>query len=236
MGAGIDFYEPGAEPDTQFRFRSSHGVNVWTEGQASLLPAMSAAVTSLSGTGRVAHYRHAGADGYVLGHATSMRRYNAAGTLQATSAALAGVILGPVTGVAGRTYHSTASAITYLDWSGGGVPTSTAVRTTAAAPTAMAVVKHRLIVCVGRSVYWVANTGAGGVIGEGDDLLVHTHPDENWVWNGIAETSDSILLTGNDGVSSRVYSLSIGNDTDVPEFDSPVEILQLPPGEIINDL
>lgn len=236
QGAGIEFYEPGAEVDTQYRFNRSHGVDVWTEGQASLLPAMTQAVAAMTGTVRVAHYRHAGADGYVLGHATSMRRYNAAGVLQATSAALAGVTLGPVTGIAGRTYHSTASAITYLNWSGGGVPTSTAVRTTAAAPTAMAVVKHRLLVATGRSLYWVADTGAGGVLGEGDDLLIHTHPDASWTWTGISETSDAILLTGNDGVSSRVYALVVGNDAEVPEFESPVEVLQLPPGEIVNDL
>lgn len=39
-GAGINFYEPGAEPETEYRFAESSGVDVWTKGQISALNKM----------------------------------------------------------------------------------------------------------------------------------------------------------------------------------------------------
>lgn len=234
MGAGIDFYEPGAEPDTQFRFKSSHGVDVWTEGEASLLPAYATVGAAVTGTGRATHLRLSGVDSYVVGDTTSQRRYSAANALQATVATAP--TMGPVAGgVAGRTYHATAGTVGYIDWSAGS-PSSTTIRTTGTAPTALAVVKHRLMVAAGRTLYWVADALPSGPIGSTNgDLTVHIHPSTSWSYTNISESPDAILAAGNDGVTSRIYSVAV-TSADVPEFDAPVEVLQLPPGEIIRSM
>lgn len=82
LGAGVDFYEPGLEEGTRFRFNSSHGVDVWTPGRVTLLPELEAAVTGLT-TPRVSALFDA-AGGFLVTSGTSVTLRDNAGVLQDT--------------------------------------------------------------------------------------------------------------------------------------------------------
>ena len=47
-GAGINYYEPGSEKDTAYRFSQSSGMDVWTKGEARAHHAMSEALSTSS--------------------------------------------------------------------------------------------------------------------------------------------------------------------------------------------
>lgn len=65
LGAGIRYYDPGAEFETQYRFATSQGVDVWTQGQFSLLPKMTQDQTGLTTPVRLSTFRSLGRDGWV---------------------------------------------------------------------------------------------------------------------------------------------------------------------------
>lgn len=65
LGAGIRFYEPGAEAETANRFATSQGVDVWTQGELSLLNQMTEDQTGLTEPVYLSTFRSLGRDGWV---------------------------------------------------------------------------------------------------------------------------------------------------------------------------
>jgi hypothetical protein len=93
-------------------------------------------------------------------------------------------------------------------------------------------VKSRLLVAVGRYIYWVDHTVSGQVL-ETDGIEV-ADGGEGWEWVDIADSPDAILMAGGDGTNSYVYAVSVttGED-DLPVFTSATEVARLPYGERI---
>lgn len=65
LGGGIRYYEPGAELETTYRFDKSQGVDVWTQGQISLLNKMTQDQTGLTEPVYLSTFRSLGRDGWV---------------------------------------------------------------------------------------------------------------------------------------------------------------------------
>lgn len=229
MGAGVDWYEPRSDAATQFRFRTSHNVNVWDEGHLTLLPATSAVASGLTSPVSLSTARRAGADGFLVGSGASVSFRSSAGVSVVSATVPAGVTQPAVVGEAA--YVGGLNAVSKWVFTGSG--TLSTLRTCTGTPRCWWV-KSRLLVALGPAVYWVnLGTTSGALPVAAVDVKVAEHPDPDWVWTDIAESPDAILMAGYSAATSGVYSVTVTEDSGVPEFTGMRQVAALPPGETV---
>ncbi len=227
-GAGANFYEPGSnEGATKYRYDASVGVDVWEEGQASLLK-RSTVLTAVSG-GQNAYATPARVSGVnvVFGVAnTTLFRHN--GTTQTSYTGTAGSE--PV--VAGsKVLTGTTAGILVGDTTGSAL---SALWTSTGAAVRPWWVKSRIIAAKGPSLYDL--TLAGGNLDVATAL--YTHPDATFVWTGVAEAPGAIIASGYSNGYGFLYRFAL---TDPGAGASPVvggasQIADFPPGEEVYSL
>lgn len=224
-GAGINFYEPGSNNGaTEFRYDRSIGVDVWTDGQATLLGKMT---VLLDGTSSQASFavgaRINGNTDVIFGNlggqvyrhdGTTQTNYS--GVTGASEPVIAGslVLVGTATGIASGS--TTGSSLTAL-WTG------------AASSMHPWWVKSRIIASAGPKLYDL--TLAGGALS--DSFLLYNHPDPNWTWTGVAEAPGAIVASGYSNGYGYIYRFAL---TDPGAGLSPTvggasQIADFPPGE-----
>ena len=231
-GAGADYYEPGSRADvidTSFRFDDSRGVDVWTQGQVSLLHAMDAVDTTAGPVDVAGAYDPTDGEVWFSHFGTTLRRHKSDGsytdyatapfTEPGVGAASAGsvVLLGGQFGV----YSAPVS---------GGAPASLwsqALSTTCRPYWA----KSRIVITRGPALYAVSLVG-----GDLDAATAHwTHPDPSWTWTGVAEAPDAILAAGHSGGQSAVFAMVMTEDSggSIPKLSQPFQVAELPTGETV---
>lgn len=220
-GAGVRWYEPGAEAETAYRFADSQGVDVWTEGELSLLRDTTTTDGFAADT-TLLTLRREGVDGYV----------------RASNTALAWV--GPTTLTAsvptgGATQPAATGQVVWVGHTGGVSKwdvTGAGALTTPLTCTGRARVwwiKQRLFVAIGNTVWWVAPSATGVLESVGQKVV--EHPDASWVWTDVAETPDAILLSGASGSESVVMAVTLEDADPLPLLSSPRQVLVVPRGE-----
>jgi len=228
-GAGINFYEPGSnEGVTKYRYDSSVGVDVWTEGEAKLLH-KTPLVTAASG-GQNAYCTPAKVSGtnvvfMVVG--TTLSRYD--GTTKTDYTGTAGsepvvagskVLTGSTAGIlAGDTTGSSLSVL----WAS----TGAAVRPWW--------VKSRIIASKANVLYDL--TLASGTI-DGSTPKLYEHPDANWTWTAVAEAPGAILASGYSNGYGFIYrfNLTDGAAGASPTVGGASQVADFPPGEEVHSI
>ena len=221
MGAGVKWYEPGAEPETQYRFGTSQGVDVWSEGELSLLRDVSNA-GAYAADATVLTFRRDGVDGYVRASGSSLAWEGVTGGIS-TSLPAAGVTQPTAAGRIVWAGHS--GGVSRWDTTGAGSLT-TPYTCTGAARCWWA--KQRLFVAVGSNLYWVDPAGSGTVE---SGTLVASHPDPDWVWTDVAETPDAVLMSGFSSSDSGVLAVTVEDADPLPVLSSAKQVAKLPLGE-----
>lgn len=224
-GAGINFYEPGADEGTEFRFNSSLGVDVWTQGQATLLHSMEKPITAIGYQGVVGaivddtDYLFANSNGTLVRSDGSITDTYSGVTTCSGAPVVAGgkVLVGSTTGLwNGDPEHGT-SALTHQI-------------TTSGAPLIPFFVKSRLVLAQGNVLY--AEALSASSLG----TPIYTHPDPTFTWSSISETTDAILAAGYSNGFGAIYRFSIedpgGGGT--PVLSSAFQIADFPPGEEVH--
>lgn len=224
LGAGINFYEPGADDGTEFRFATSCGVDVWTLGQATLLhsmtkPSSSAGVAYVTGAvvgGNDVFFQNANG---TLSRSDGTTVANFTGTTSCTSKP---VVAGANVVIAASTqlYKGTASGTTISSMGFTGVSGNLTPWWA----------KSRLIVSNANSLYDLTLASTGAL-----PTALYTHPDSGWVWTDVAETGDAILAAGYSNGYSAIYRFSLqdaGSGT-IPQLSQGYQIAEFPPGEIV---
>lgn len=223
-GSGINFYEPTADPDTEFRSTLSMGVDPWTLGQVTLqhsVDKLATATTSCYVAGAVV----AGVDTFFANTDGTLSRRAASVTTPYTGSTS---LVGPPVIGGGHVYVG-ANAQMYS-----GLTTGTTVASmtyTGATGTLQPYwVKSRLMATNGPSVYQL--NLAGGV-----DISTsswsYTHPDAGWTWTSMTETVDAILAAGYSDGYGAIYRFSLtdsGSGT-VPKLGQAFQIAEFPSGE-----
>src|SRR5690606_7248848 len=171
-GAGIDWYEPGSEEGTAYRFHNSHNVDVWTPGEIKLLPKL---VNSLA-TGVAAYgstVRVSGSNLATIGYGNKL--LIPPSTVETLTSGLA--TKPAVNGDSIYVGHE--DAVSRASVTSG---TVSKIRDTTGVARCWWV-KSRLLAAVGPTIYWVDTTTSTGTLGAaGADDTLWTHPDPDWTW------------------------------------------------------
>jgi hypothetical protein len=225
-GAGIKYYEPGSNEDSQYRYERSVGVDVWTQGEATLLygSALSEAATgsqSVFCTGAVVGGTNVyfGVINGTLFRHDGTTRTNYSGSADFTPAIAGSKVL---VGGTDRIRSGSTSGSTLSDlWTG------------AAAPIKPYWVKSRIIASSANLLYDL--TLAGGTL---PGTPLYAHPDTNWTWTSVAEAPGAILAAGYSNGYGFIYRFTLedpgGGGT--PTLGAAIQVADFPPGEEVHSI
>ena len=214
LGAGQPYAEPleGDPSVARFRFSRSGGVDVWKDGQFSLLRNVTSKQTG------VRKILSVNGLGVVCSTTTGVRVITATTNVVASSS-----VVDIIAASASRWYGVNAGGqVLYGPMSGGAAGTAVATITGA---TALNFIKDRLWVGAGRSLYEVSNVAAAS------QAAFHTFSDQSTVVD-IDTGSGGVFVLVNDGLS-RIYQITVNDDG---TLNAPREVGVLPRGETGNFL
>lgn len=224
LGAGIRYGDPELDPTAPYRFFESEGVDVWTAGQVSLLPATSL-IKAAAGPVKIVTAMDAGAERYY--------RVEGEDVYQGTSAGVETQVLDgedpilDITTDGSDVYVATATEVIRIP-GGSGVP-ETVWEYTASA-VAIGWVKQRIVLGLDNEIY-VPNFDSTSL-----PSAVYSHPNDDWVWTDIAEGPQAIYICGGVGSESVIIRLALDEDGVVPTLTSATVVANFPTGEVATAL
>lgn len=222
-GAGIRWFDPRVSPATQDRFADSSGVDVWTQGEVSLLRRMDADGFGVRPTDAfVSSFEWNGVPG-VLEAAGSTIRW----------APLGGTVVAQALPAAAASQPAAAGDVAFVGHESGVSrvsPTSVTPFVSSSGAARAWWVKSRVFIAVGRTLYEVPATASGAVTSAATNTF--THPSSGWVWTDVTETAGAVLASGFSGSASAIFRFTVENDeTGTPVLRGPSQVAALPPGE-----
>ena len=259
-GSGITFYDPGTDYEhVSHRFNDSRGVDVWTPGQATLLPEVFHAYTGANGI-NAASGRNGTSDVLVSGDSAGyLKRI----TLDSNSSATTANFYNGATYPEGHngTVYSFLSVTT--DGSNyyaackraihtGNIATLSSdevafnFSTTDRTDVFIKYVKGYVLFGLGNSLYNMPlipygagrttsthnHSGGTDSLPTGADLKKHINP--SWIWVDATGTPESIFVAGNGGNNSEIWQIRFDETTTNLGMADAVMALSLPNGETIN--
>jgi hypothetical protein len=232
LGAGINYLDPYLSENVQFRFNDSAGVDVWTQGQVSMLPdtenvftlsdniqmfgaidslnqdcvfvSDDAVLTRIAADGTDATIAYGGSGSDITSLAQDGLNYYAANNTGIYRGALTG------TGATGSIYYQTGDN------------------------TVIGFVKQRLVAAIGPSVYEI--TTATGATGPLVADKRYTHPDADWNWTAIVEGPQAIYASGYRGNNSSIFKFTLSTAGVMPTLTNAVTAADFPDDEHVTAL
>jgi hypothetical protein len=253
-GAGITFFDPAlVSNEGAYRFADSQGVDVWTEGQVTLLSSSTTAhVTThpiesngrsfqqlrsiqwtTSGTTYDGVLLH---DGYDVdkidstGAETHFIDYNAGADDKVYAICDDGTTAFWVTndtGPSGKLEVLKKS----LDLTS--VSAATSMFTAASVTVQNAVmeyVKERIVMCVNSSVYELSSNTSSL------PSAVYTHSDSDHIFTSITASGPAIYISGFSGIQSNIYKFTLSTNGTMPTLNQAITAAEMPTGEIIHKI
>ena len=225
LGAGIKYGDPELDESAPFRFFESEGVNPWTAGQVTLLPATSL-LKSATGAVKIVTGMDTGVEKYY--------RVDGADVYQGTAAGVETIVLNgsdailDITTDGSDVYIATSDDIMRIPH-GSGTPVQAWDLTTVTS-AAIAWVKQRMVAGLDNAIY--VPSFAGTALG----TAVYTHPNDDWTWSDIAEGPEAIYVSGGVGSESVIIRLSLDNTGAVPTLTTATVVADFPRGEVVTSL
>ena len=259
-GSGISFYEPGTDYEhVSHRFYDSRGVDVWTVGEATLLPEVFHAYTGANGInaaagndGSVDVLVSGDSQGYLKrvtlngnGAATSANFYNSATYPEGHNGTVYSFLSVTTDGsnyyaACKRAIHT--GNIATLSSDEVAINFSTSDRT----DVVIKYVKGYVVFGLGSTIYnlTIVPYGAGRTTSThnhsgGTDSLgtnFKTHINPSWIWKDATSTPDSIFIAGNGGSNGEIWQVKFDETTNTLDMAGAVMALSMPDGEVINSI
>ena len=257
-GSGISFYEPGTDLEhVTHRFADSRGIDVWTIGEATLLPDVFHAYTGVAGI-NAATGNNAGTDVLVSGDANGvLKRITLNGNSAATTANYVHTATlypqghsgsdFPFTSIttSGGKYYATCTGAIHRGTVG--TLDSDVVFARHSATTNAFVKYAKGFIFFGENHVLnllddsQGNTNAhSGALPAGKQYDSRTHLDSTFVWNDIAGGQTHIYASGNAGNSGEIWKIpfdgtptSTSNGTLLPDLSSSTVNVTLPDSELV---
>lgn len=225
-GAGVNFYEPGSVDTSEYRFARSMGVDVWTEGQASLLRQTPQLIAATSGQNSYVTSAVVNAVNYFFGVVNgTLFRHD--GTTRTNFTGFTAVASEPV--VTGAKIVAGGSSGIWTGDVGGSTLTNT--WTTATGVSARPFwAKSRLMVAQGPKLFDLTVAGTGSL---DSTAALYVHPSTTWTWTGVTEAPGAIVAAGNDGGYGYIYKFVLEDAGTglTATLGSAIQIADFPPGE-----
>jgi len=264
-GAGISFYEPGTDyQHVTHRFKDSRGIDVWTVGEANLLPKVFHAYTGIKGINAAA-----GSDGtndlLVSGDNNGILKrlkLNANSTIVSDSTTNY-VYTGtsycqghsgtdfPFTSVttSGSKYYATCSGAIHRGDIGTLDSDKVFARHSGGDTNAFVKYAKGFVFFGENNVLNLLDTtqsdtnAHNGALPAGKQYDSRTHIDGDFVWNDVAAGTTHIYASGNSGNNGEIFKIgfdatptSANNGSLLPDLSSSTVTATLPDGEIIKSI
>jgi hypothetical protein len=231
LGAGINYLEPLQGEDVIYRFNKSNGVDVWTPGEATLLPDV-VNVLAVSGESHVV----GAIDGnnvscVFVSDGANLKRVAPTGATGSATTVTYGGSGSDIVALTqdGTNYYAANSTGIYkglLTGSG----TGAIAWDTGSSRVSMGWVKQRLFAGIGASLYQLIGTGPTL------PTATYAHPNSNWTWTSIVEGPTAIYASGYAGTASAIYKISLNDDGTLPALTSAVTAADFPDEEHVTSL
>ena len=251
-GEGILFYDPLANPysttiaSNSYRVKKSYGVDIWTQGQVTLLHETTKGHVTTSpldanarATQTMRSITWSGTDGYLLHDGYDVDRIAADGTVDHWIDTSSGTD-DPVYAICddgNYAYWVTNDTkggkldVRKKALSAAATSASTSMFTktgTTVARATMEYVKQRIVMAVNNVVYEVQTNASTST----SMTAVYTHPNTGYVFTSIAESGTAIYVSGFNGVQSSIYKFTLDTTTGaMPTLTSAITAAELPVGE-----
>jgi hypothetical protein len=249
-GAGIKFYEPGTDyQHVSHRFSDSRGVDVWTIGEATLLPEVVDVYTGDNLINAAVGNDGAG-DVLVSGDSVGGLKKiafsgdNAATVTPYTIASHSAYAFSSVT-TDGTNYYATCDRAIHT----GPIGSDSDVlafkfSNSDIAGTFIKYVKGYVLFGFRQSIYNMNIIPSGGSRTtsshnhtSGTDTLpatVKTHINPNWVWNDATAGPNAIYMSGNAGSNGEIWQVLFDEATNTIDMPGATMVVSLPDGETVN--
>ena len=257
-GEGITFYDPLSNPysDTistnSYRVKESYGVDIWTQGQVSLLKdtteghATNTQIDATFGTPNQHIFSAKWTDGtlkqgFILHDGYDLDRIDSAGTVEHWVDYNSGTA-DPVFAACsdGKTIYwvtnDTKNGKMRMEKKLISAATSTAATTmwTAASGTvlraAIGYVKQRIVLAANNAIYEMPISQASA------PTAVYTHPSSSYVFSSVAESGTAVYVSGYEGIKSSIFKFVLTEAGAFPTLTSAITAAELPVGEIVHKL
>jgi hypothetical protein len=247
-GDGITFYDPAQSASNSpehFRFADSKGVDIWTQGEVTLLNNVNVAhitTGAIKTTGRPNQFLRSikwnNTEGVLLadeydvdkidinGNLTHFVDYNA-GTDSAVYAICDdGVNAYWVTNTATKkTVYKKALTLTSSD-----VDTKMFDEVGLVSNATMEYVKERIVMCADNKVYEFAPNASAM------PTAVYTHPSTTHVYTSVAASGPAIYVAGYNGIQSTIIKFTLSTAGVMPTLTSAITAAEMPVGEIVHKI
>ena len=254
-GDGITFFDPAqatSSSPAQYRFADSQGVNVFEQGEVTLLKSVT---NTHEVTGPVAgtNYEHrnqhlrsiqwSGSNGVLLhdeydvdkiasdGTVTHFIDYNTGSAEPVRAICDDGVFaywVSNATAGGANKLHMYKKALTDATTS---IPSPMFTATGVVIQYAeMEFIKDRIVLCVNNSVYEVSTVASAL------PTAVYTNPNTNYIYTSISASGPAIYTAGHSGIYSTIQKYTLSTAGVMPTLTSAVVAAELPAGEIVTKL
>lgn len=233
MGAGIKFFEPLQDETLRFRFKDSRGVDVWTQGQ----------VTLLHDTDQVEYFDMAPQivsckyeqDALLVSTGTSLTLNYADGTFPISYGTPTGATdILSVTTDGTRYFYANSTSVFRGNISSSSTP-GKIYADGAVTQSLLRFVKQRLILARNNKLFELNPNHSGGSTTFPTEFFAA--PQADWTWTAIAEGPQAIYVAGYCSTSSSIFKITLdtanANALGFPELMVPTVVADLPAGEIV---
>jgi hypothetical protein len=241
-GAGITFYDPALIPgEGTSRFADSKGVDVWTEGQVTLLND-TLEVYSTSNTPAIIGTNDDTDDCIVFSDGIDLKKITMSGDTATTSTYTISPAQTTDTFVSittdGTRYFAACSSGIYV-----GVTSATTsdgvINAVGTNDVIVKFAKQRLMAGVANGIYELnPNTTPSTTLPDTAlPTAEFTHPSSTWTWTSICEGPNAIYYAGKNRNNSSIFKIGLTTGTTAlgfPVLAVPTEIAQFPVTEIVN--
>jgi len=240
-GMGIKFYDTqrsfSAADSRYTRYADSRNIDVWTQGQATLLKETANMSGVTTGTYKLISVVDGATDKVVAWTPanTTINNYTAAGTAVAYSSVITAGLDTATLAVATDGAHLFIADNDHIYTGEISTPAAgyTEYYNTGSERVTLAWVKQRLVAGIGASIYEL--TGSKGS-SRALPTAVYTHPNADWTWTSISESGGAIYAAGYLGGNSAIYKFTLSTAGVMPTLTSGVIAAQLPIGEVVNKI
>ena len=241
-GAGITFYDPALIPgEGTSRFANSKGVDVWTEGQVTLLND-TLETYSTSSTPVIVGTNDGTNDCIVFSDGAALKKITMSGDTATTSTYTISPAQTTDTFVSittdGTRYFAACSSGIYVGTTSA-TTSSGVINAVGTNDVIVKFAKQRLMAGVANGIYELnPNTTPSTTLpGTALPTVIFTHPSSTWTWTSICEGPNAFYYAGKNRNNSSIFKIGLTTGTTAlgfPVLAVPTEIAQFPVTEIIN--